>query len=347
MSAHRVRRRSLLVAGAALATAGCLGADSDPDPARTDSDQSPAFPEYDLPMYADWPPAVPRTRDFVLFTHVNAEFLRASDEEDEAPIDGNDLPAGVTLPMYGLIVTGLWYYLALWSYPWQGTLGGADEPAGMDTAAVTMTEGTFVFHGEYDPAVFVADYASGFVERELDGYTVLEGDPDGATGGLAYAVSEEAVVVALDVADTDSHAAIRANLEAALATQLDEQGRVLDDEDGRWLLETTGPPDIAVGCWGVDGLEDGDLQMGEDEDDRPGFEDDPVFAEVESFVSTLALPETEGRDGGAARFAAIYPDDAIPSEASLQQSLLAGDDGFEESIVIQDNRVFVEAASRD
>lgn len=339
-----------------VAVAGCFGDDGngseDSGDGNGETGTDAEFPAYDIPAYGAWPPDEPRTNDFVLFGHLDIRHLHEADgeEEEEAPTDGDDEDVLLTLPGYGFTVTALWFYLGLWGYPWEGTLGSENEPDGMATEALTMTEGTFVFHGEYDVEAFADEYAEGFEEREADGFTVFEGQAGEATEELAYAVSEDAVVAAILPDDVEGHEEAVANLDDALDNRVDEAGRVVDDEDGEWLYETTGPADMVTGFWRVDGLEEEDLQAGEEGDegadeDAPDIEDSPVFDTVDSFVSMLALPEFEGGGGdvAAARFAALYPDGEVPSEDELREELVASDTDAELDVVIADDRVHVAA----
>jgi hypothetical protein len=342
-----MQRRHFLRAGIATASgaalAGCFGDDGEADA---------QFPAYDLPAYGAWPPNEPRTNDFVLFGHLNVRHLHDADEEgeEEAPTTGDDEDVLLTLPGYGFTVTALWFYFGLWGYPWEGTLGGESEPDGMATEALTMTEGTFVFHGEYDVEAFADEYAEGFEEREIDGFTVFEGRAGEATEELAYAVSGDAVVAVISPDEVGGHEEAVGNLDDALENRVDEVGRVVDDEDGEWLYETTGPADAVTGFWRVEGLEEEDLQAGEEDEgadeDAPDVEGNPVFDDVDSFISMLALPESEGGVGGdvtAARFAALYPEGEVPSEDELRDELLAGDTDAELDVTITDDRVRVAA----
>lgn len=330
--------RASIVAASGAALAGCFG----------DAGSDAEFPAYDLPAYGAWPPNEPRTNDFVLFGHLNVRHLHEADDEEgeEAPTSGDDEDVLLTLPAYGFTVTALWFYFGLWGYPWEGTLGSENEPDGMRTEALTMTEGTFVFHGEYDAEAFAHEYAEGFEEREVDGFTVFEGRAGEATEELAYAVSEDAVVAVITPDEVGGHEEAVGNLDDALENRVDEVGRAVDDEDGRWLYETTGPADAVTGFWRVEGLEEEDLQVSEEDEDAPAIEENPVFDNVDSFISTLALPESEGGVGGdvtAARFAALYPEGEVPSEDELREELLASDTDAELDVTITDDRAYVAA----
>ncbi|WP_252697899.1 hypothetical protein [Natronosalvus vescus] len=328
------------IAASGLAFAGCLG--SNPD-----AEQATEFSAYDIPAYSAWPPDDPRTNDFVLFGHLNIRHLHeADDEEDDEPTEDVE-DVLLTLPGYGFMVTALWFYFGLWDYPWHGTLGSENEPDGMATEALTMTEGTFVFHGEYDPEVFTNEYAEGFDEREANGFTVFEGQAGGGTEELAYAVSEDAIVAAISPESVEDHEEAVSNLDDALDNRINEVGRIVDDEDGEWLFESTGPADMATGFWRVEGLEEEDLQAGEEEDeDTLNIEDNPIFESVNSFIGTLVLPDSEdgvGGDTAAARFAALYPEGEVPSEDELREELMPSDTGEVLDIVTDDDRVQVVA----
>lgn len=316
----------------------------------------PNFPSFDLPAYSAWPPDEPRTRDFVLFTHLNAEHLQTGDGEGTptpsptpTPEDEDKAPL-IWMPFYGFFATALWFYLGMWGYPWQGALGGESEPTGMETEALTMTEGTFVFHGQYDASAFAEEYADGFEEREKNGFTVFEGQEGGDTDEMAYAVSEDAVVVALSPDDVGGHDEVVGNLDDAIGNHIDEAGRVVDDEDGEWLYETTGVADAVTGFWRVDGLEEDDIAFS-DEDEEVDEEasdiaDNPVFNNVTSFISMLALPGSENGVGGdttAARFSALYPQGEVPSEDELREELMQGTDSDELEVVTHDDRAHVAA----
>ena len=343
--------RTSIVTASGMALAGC--SEGNGNGSSGNGETGPEFPAYDVPAYSAWPPDEPRTNDFVLFGHLNIQHLHETDneeeEEPEAPTSEDDEDVLLTLPGYGFMVTALWFYLGLWSYPWEGTLGSENEPDGMATEALTMTEGTFVFHGEYDAAVFADEYAEGFEEREANGFAVFEGQAGENTEELVYAVSEETVVAVITPEDVEGHEEAVDILDNALNNRVDEVGRVVDDEDGKWLYETTGAADMVTGFWRVEGLEEENLQAGEEggnetNEDAPNIEDNPVFNNVDSFISMLVLPESEGGGGGdsaAARFAALYPEGEVPSEDELREELMASDTDAELDIMTTDDRVHV------
>lgn len=317
-----------------------------------DGDDPGGFPTFDIPAYSEWPPAEPRMDDFVRFTHVNVQHLQGSGEGDNGD-DGSEPPEDdvmpmLWLPLYGLITTAFAFGLGLWTYPWSDALGSDDEPDGMDTAAITMTEGVFIFQGEYDPDTFAAEYADEFDERTVNGFTVFEGQPDGPTAQHAYAVSEEAVI-ALNAPETmDDHDAAIALFDEAVTHRVEGGDRISDDEDGAWLFESTGDADIATGFWEVGGLATEHLDLEEEQDnngdDEPDIGDTPVFGQADSLISTISGPETiDGveEDLGAARFAALYPQGEVPSDDEIREGLTGDNEEAELEIVTGDDRVHV------
>lgn len=334
-----MERRNFIQASVAAASgaawAGCSGS-------RTGAD----FPSYDLPVYSAWLPKEPNRNDFVLFTHLNAQHLHTVEGEETPTPAGEDEDVLLTLPWYGFRATAYWFYQGLGRYPWDGTLGSENEPGGMDTEALTMTEGTLIFHGKYDSKVFANEFADGFeknVEAALDS-TIFEGQRDEDTEKLAYAVTEDAVAAAIAPENVEEHRKAVGMLYAVLDNYVEKVERMVDDEDGEWLYETTGEADMAAGVWRVEGLEEENLQ---DEviEDAPAIGDTPVFETVDSFISVLALPESDG-DGGdmaTARFAALYPNDGVPSEAELHEELVASDTDADLDVTTADDRAHVAA----
>lgn len=328
-----MERRNFIRAGLAMAgaagVAGCLG-DDGPGGLGGGSD----YPSYDLPAYSGWPPAAVPSQDFVLFTHFNLDLEDSGTFEPPTPDQSTATPGEadesslLAFPLVGAFVTLLAVAFGTWGYPWSGRLGSDDEPDGMDTHAITVTDGVLVFHGTYDPEVFADRYAEDFEERERDAFTVFEGRSGGMAEDLAYAVSAEAVVVAYGGGDVEDPAR---RLEVALGNHIDEVDRVVDDEDGEWLFETTGPADAATGLWNIDGIEAEDLEFGQGDavdEEAEEIEDSPVFEDVRSLVGMLALPASEGGVGGdgvALRFAALYPEGEVPSEEELRDEFAIGD----------------------
>jgi hypothetical protein len=355
-----------IITASGVALAGCSEDDGNGDDTNGNGDEEEngngeidsEVPTYDIPAYSAWPPDEPRTNDFVLFGHLNIQHLHEADgeeDEEEPAMTEDDEDVLFTLPGYGFITTAFWFQLGLWGYPWEGVLGSENEPDGMATEALTMTEGTFICHGEYNAETFADEYADGFEEREANGFTVFEGQAGGNTEEHAYAVSENAVVAVITPKDIEGHEEAVGVLDDALENHVDEVGRVVDEEDGQWLYETTGPADMVTGFWRVEGLEEEDLQAGEEEgdganEDTADIEDNPVFDNVDSFISMLALPDSEGGVGGdmaAARFAALYPEGEVPSEDELREELVGSDTDADLDVTTTDTRAHVAAEATE
>lgn len=335
-------RASLATAGG-LAFAGC--SDDAPPVGEGGNGSESGFPSHGVPTYSEWPPDSHRTNDFVLFTHINIAHLHAADDSEETPAGEDDENMLVGLPLYGFLVTALWYHFGFWSYPWNGDLGAETEPDGMDTSAATMSEAVFLFHGDYDPEVFASEYADGFEQREADEFTVFEGQPGSGTERAAYAVADHTVAVLIAPEDIEAHDEAVGLLDDALDNYAAGSDRVVDDADGEWLYDATGEADFAIGFWRVDGLENRHFQLGEDDESESetDIESNPVFENVESFISMAALPESEdGVDGdtSAARYAALYPDGETPSEDDLREGLLGDGGGDELEVITDDDRVY-------
>lgn len=340
---HFIRAGLMAASGGVLA--GCIGV-----PTRGGPDTE--FPTYEIPEYSAWPPEEPRTNDFVLLGHTSMQWLFESDDQEADESETvEDLDALLSLPLYGYAVTSLWAGFGLLHYPWTGSLGGEDEPNGMATEALTMTEGTVIFHGEYDAQVFADEYADGFDEREVNGFSVFEGRSGEDTDQAVYAVSEDAIVAAIFPEEVDGHEEAVGNLNDALANRIEAAGRIVDTEVGEWLFETTGPADLVTGFWRVGGLEDEDLQGGlEDEESTEGegmgIQNNPLLENVDSFISTLVLPESEGGVGGdvtAARFAALYPEGEVPTEEDFREELAPTIADEVLNITTTDDRAYVAA----
>ena len=338
---NSMERRNFIQASVAAASGaawtGCSGR-------RTGTD----FPSYELPAYSAWLPNEPNINDFVLFTHLNAQHLHTVKGEETPTPASEDEDVLLTLPWYGFRATALWFYQGLGRYPWNGTLGSENEPEGMDTEALTMTEGALIFHGKYDIKVFANEFADGFekdVEPGLDS-TIFEGQRDGDTEKLAYAVSEDAVAAAIPPENIERHHKAVGMLRSVLDNHAEEVERLVDDEDGEWLHETTGEADMAAGVWRVEGLEEENLQDGAVIEDAPAIGDNPVFETVDSFISVLALSESDDGNGGdmvTARFAALYPNDGVLSKDELHEELLANDTDADLDVTTANDRAHVAA----
>lgn len=259
------------------------------------------------------------------------------------------------------------------------SMEGDPVASGIRPHTTTWTGTLFVFLGEYDPAVFGERYSEGFeATADRDGYTVYVGVED-STAEMAYAVSTDALIVELhdiedeggdtggsDVvvegevaSDDDAAGTVVAD---AIERNIAGRDRVIDEQDGRWLFEATGEAPLAVGGWkrtdqlGALQAPEGDSADGTTEDPRgtvpasddfTDYRDDDAdesdLAEVESFVNTIAQSDPDGAVYELdARFAAIYPEDAVPSKDAVREHLI-GVSAVAHEIEIDGTRVYATA----
>ncbi len=343
-----MRRRTLIEIGLAVAgttvAAGCLG------DAETGNNGDSA-PMFDQPQYSEWIPATTRANENgVLFTHLNWQTVAEPDngEGDEDELDGiEDVPI-LGLPLYGSILTPLALF-GIAFYPFSDVIIPADgQPAdGISTTEMTLADTVVVFDGEYDVSVFEAQYTDGFeAVEESNGFTVFEG-VDELTDDLAYAVSRETVVVGMTPGEDDEYVPSE-ELSAALDRVATERDRVVDVDNGQWLFETTGSADMVFGAWETDDLfeqlESEDSQETDPAESEPDIDDaNPVFDDVESVVNTLSFDiEREEVTTLEARFAGIYPEGFVPSEAEVRDHLI-GSEEIPHEIIINEPRVHATA----
>jgi hypothetical protein len=239
-------------------------------------------------------------------------------------------------------------------YPFAGDVfpDDGEEIEGIETTSMTWTEDVLLLHGEYDPEVLATQYADEFEEvDERDGFTLYVGT-DGFSDGMAYAVSEETLVIGLQPGTEDDYQPEDVVADA-LDRNLDAVDRIVDTDDGHWLFETTGTAPMVFGVWNTEnfmGSLDPEKEVDADEnaelDVDPDIEANPVFDNVESLINNLAfstddseMPDLE------ARFSAIYPENEVPSEEEVQEYLI-GETDVPHDIVIDGNRVHASASSR-
>ncbi len=370
----------------------------------------------ELPTYADWIPRVTRLEPEagVVFSHMDRETLNeieadeADEPEDEDPPaeDEEWLQIFAEVPILGIPFAGTtitsFGLLGILFYPFTGDLfpaeddrsaplddGMGDDPSdnenedevghvdGVRTREVTWTGDLFVFQGEYDPDIFADRYTEGFeLVEERDGFTVYEG-VDGFTEGMAFAVSTDTLVVGLLIVDDDRYDGVTVVTDT-IDRRLEERDRIVDQEDGRWLFETTGDAQLSLGGWDLADLFDA-LPVGDDRpmegmpgrpgegppEDRPGDGPsdgvpwdnhrpndhpdprpdvlDSDVAAVEHFVNTISVSVENGEIYDLeARFAGVYPDDAVPSEEAVRDHLI-GNEEIPHEIVIENTRVHATA----
>lgn len=351
------RRTFVAISGAIGTTAmgGCLANDA-AIPATLDererTDDGVAFPSHPIPDHSDWVPARRRDEDGVFFTHLDWEPFIELDGEPE-PVDGGgeldedmgEIPI-VSLPIYGGILTPFAIFGAMF-YPFAGDLFAehGESPEGILTSSLTWTDELLIFHGDFDPAVFADRYAGGFeVMDERDGFTIYVGHGD-FTDGMVYAVSKDALVVGL-VDDEHAHEnSAEARVTAALDRNRDRRGRVVDDQDGRWLFETTGEGQMTFGLWGVEDI-DAAIEPAEEVEEHVSEDpdlDEPVFDDIESVIANLSFTVEDAEMSGLeARFAGLYRDGGVPSEVEVHEHLIGHEDISHETLIGED-RVHVTA----
>jgi hypothetical protein len=351
-----------VVAGSA-AVAGCSGADGDSEASDNGSDsESGSFPSHELPGYSSWIPQESRNEESgVFFTHLNWEAFDEFEENDSVEDDEDteeiieEVPI-LGLALYGAILTPLAMF-GMMFYPFAGDVFPEDgeEVEGIETTSMTWTEDVILFHGEYDPEVFAAQYAEEFDEvDERDEFTLYVG-VEGFSEGMAYAISEETLVVGLQPGSEDDYQPEDV-VSDALERNLDEVNRVIDTDDGNWLFETTGEAPMVFGVWDtndftgsldpeeeVDVEQDTEAEEDAELDVDPDIETNPVFDNVESLINNLAFSAEDGEMTDLeARFSAIYPEDEVPSEEEVQEHLI-GETDVPHEIIIDGNRVHASA----
>ena len=354
-------RREYLRAGLVatlVSGSGCFAA-NDGEPGRLtvagDDDSGGPFPVRDLPAYAAWIPATAHDSEpEVYFTHVDWETIGALEPEDEPDEDDLDVIREAPilgLPLIGAVLSGLAFFGIIF-YPFTGDLHRDDEDgSGIEMHRMTWADDVLTFHGSFDPDVFDEQYSEAFeVTDEPDGFTIYAGTEDG-TEEMAYAVSTDVLVVGMlpgeDEYDTE------AVVTDAVMRYVDEADRIIDEDNGRWLLETTGDAQLGVGAWQVDDLREAIDPPEDDEaagermpDVDAALEEYPVFDDAEHLVNTVTFAVDEGEMTDLeAQFAGIYPDDAVPTESELEDQLLGTAEPSD--IVIEDRRVYVAATFDD
>lgn len=360
-----MNRRDFIHAGAvmigATTIAGCVGQ-------GTNNGGTDEVPSHDIPSYSDWIPVESQTPDSgVFFTHLDLDAFEGLDD-DEEPMDEDEEDEDDTvewlieqlpilgLPMYASFITPV-YMLGIMFYPFTGDMlpeedetgEPIDDVEGIDTSAMTVVDNTILFHGSFDPRVFETRYSDDFeMADERDGFTVYVG-ADGFAEGMSYAVSDETVIVGMTGSDDDQLAEQR--VTSALDRRLDDVDRLVGDEDGEWLFETTGQAPMVFGMWETDDLAEA-LDTDAEEDDEPPedgqddglIDENPVLEPVESVINNLWFEAEDGEMRGLeARFSGIYPEGETPSESEVEEHLL-GDEDVPGDVVIDETRVHVTAS---
>lgn len=342
-----VQRRDLMKTMAALplaTLAGCTG----------------VLEDGDTPEYAR---STPREGaddgDGVFFVHVDAEWLRAFDGEEELPY-ASELPDAVDIdvdpetppvdvdplvayPTAGLVLGALGIGFGVLPYGFGDVLlDGLDDevtPEDADTEetpdaeadtdrtvridSMLLVDGVGVFRGEFDARTLVAAADDFEPVDERGDFDVYEGTDDGflGTDGLAFAVRDDVLVTLLDE-DSD--------LEAVLASMADETDGLGDTDDGGWALSEAGHGHVTLGLWGDD-----PEQTAEDKHDREFVDTEDVFDDADGLVSSFTL----GPEEGVGTLAAAFPDGDTPQRAAIENQV--GRSASTREIEIEDTRVSV------
>lgn len=358
------RRQFVSVSLAAAGTAALAGCSTDDGiGGGNGGEDGESFPSYDIPAYSNWVPQDSRNEDNsgVFFTHLD---WAALDETDDAPEDEDErtddeeteelveqVPI-LGLPFYGALISPFAIFGILF-YPFSGDVlpEEGQTAEGIETETMTWVEDVLVFNGMYDPDVFAEQYADDFEEAETrDGFIVYVGT-SGFAEDMAYAVSEDTLVVGMMPGEDDEYET-EAVVSEALDRNLEEVDRAVDSDDGQWLFETTGDAKMGFGVLGTDDFSealDTDDEVESDEHDEepetdPEVDDNPVFDTVESLVNTLDFSVGDGEMGTMdVRFSGVYPDEeSTPSEDEVREHLI-GEEDVDHDIVIDGVRAHASA----
>lgn len=352
--------------------------------ARSGSRSSAVARQDERPAYADWIPDTSHVGEDrgVHFTHLDWETQDAL----QAAIAGSGGDPGIgTNPGWTRVLTAspiLSQPLAgtettptaltvISRYPFSDDLTAATErerpTAGIDVRTTTWTGELFVFHGDFDPALFDDRYTADFeLVAEPGDFTVYVGTSSD-NSDLSYAVSGDTLVVGLEAARASDDTATV--VTDPIDRTLEERDRVIDTADGRWLFDAAGAGHLGVGGWHLDeplialGTADGGAQESDDSIEVERLsggaagvdgasttrraavqrDEEPDIAAAESFTNTVTVTTTDGAvDGLVARFAAIYPEGSVPSGRTVRSELI-GVPALPHDIAIDDGRVFATA----
>jgi len=197
---------------------------------------------------------------------------------------------------------------------------------GIGVTDLTLTDELVLFHGSFDRQVIADRYTEGFQQVDQQrGLRIYEGTGD--RSGQAFAVAEDMLIIPTENSSRSS--AAETLLAHSLSGYINTLDRVVDDEDGQWLFETTGPAALSLGVWGTDTP----LSLTAD---RVGVRTDivdglgPVFGTVDGFISALAVTvDTTGTVSTLeGRFAGLF-EESMPTEDELRTSLVSDETAAE------------------
>lgn len=205
---------------------------------------------------------------------------------------------------------------------------------GLEVTGVTLIDELLYFQGRFDTAVVSDRYTQGFQRvDEQRGIEIYEHD-----SGLAFAVSDELLIVPTE--RDQRTVAPETILAHNLSRYINTVDRVVDDEDGRWLFETTGQTALSLGVWGTD---DPVGRLADTVGETPVDDTDPVFGAVENMITALEV--TVDESGGVAelegRFAGLFGD-SVPTKADLRSALASG--AISEELFVDNPRAHLSAS---
>jgi len=201
------------------------------------------------------------------------------------------------------------------------TTADSEIETGIEVTEVTLTAGLLLAHGSYDRSIFESRYTAGFQQVDQQrGVAVYE---DGS--GRAFAVGDD--LLAVPTENDDRAASADTVLAHTLSGYINTLDRIVDDENGEWLFESTGPTAFSLGVWGAD---DPLARIAEAVGTTPSGTDDPVFDGVDAFVAGLepTVDDAGTVRGVETRFSGLFPT-AAPTEDELGTGLANGADSTE------------------
>ncbi len=176
------------------------------------------------------------------------------------------------------------------------TTADGEIETGIEVTGLTLIDDLLLLDGNYDRSIFKNRYTAGFQQVDQQrGVAIYE---DGS--GRAFAVGDDLLVVPTE--NDDRAASADTVLAHTLSGYINTLDRIVDDENGEWLFETTGPAAFSLGVWGAD---EPLARIGETVGTTPSGTDDPVFDGVDAFLAGLEPRVDEGGTvrGAEARFA--------------------------------------------
>lgn len=295
----------------------------------------------------------------VFFVHIDAEWLRAFDGEEELPYaeefsgavdidpDPDTPPADadplLAYPTAGLVVGALGIGFGLFPYGFGDViLGGLNEEVVPDETdqnqtpeeetevdatvridSMLLVDGVGVFRGEFDARTIVAAAGDFEPAGERDGFDIYEGTDDSIVGteGLAFAARDGVLVTLLDE---------HSDLEPVLDVIAGDAERLDDVDDGGWALVEAGHGHVTLGAWGVE-----PEQAAAGERDYEFVDTGNVLDAADGLVSSLRL----GPDEGVGTIAAVFPPDETPQRAAIESQI--GTSASTRDIDIDDTRVSI------